>query len=355
MGQPVETMRSLIRQEMRKRLLGAARRVCVVACFAAASQMAAQAQILRTLSGTTVQVHVQETNGTPIAVQAEVEITKAGGEAPMLGETGAEGTATVRGVPSGDYTVNVTAPGYDAGRERLYVAQSAISANVYVTLKRSAESAESAVAAQPAQLPILTGKSKKELDQAISDLRDGKVANAGKHLEYPLKNATNDPSVQYVAGVYSVDLKDFAAARQHFEASIGAYPDLFNAQLGLGSLLLQQLGDAADAIPHLDRAVELDATSWRARWLLAQAYLAQGGDAAKADAAKAEAQAQRAMELGKEKGAGAAVTLAYATALTGNREQARAVLEKFIHDYPNNPLIPNARALLRSALVASAH
>jgi tetratricopeptide (TPR) repeat protein len=348
-------MRNLIQQEPRKRLLRGVRRVCLAVCFAAGSQIAVHAQIMRTLSGTTVEVHVQETNGTPVQVQAEVEITKAGAEAPFLAETVGEGIATVRGVPSGDYMVNVTAPGYDAGRERLYVAQSAISANVYVTLKRSAESTESAAAAQPAQLPILTGKSKKELDQAITALRDGKLQNAEKHLEYPLKNAANDPSVQYFAGVYSQDMKDYSAAREHFEASIAAYPDLFNAQLDLGSLLLQQLGDATDAIRHLDQAVTLDPNSWRAHWLLAQAYLAQGGEAAKADAEKAEGHAQRAMELGKEKGAGAAVTLAYATALTGNRDGARAILERFIHDYPNDPLIPNARALLRSALVASTH
>jgi hypothetical protein len=67
--------------------------------------------------------------------------------------------------------MNVAAPGYEAGRERLYVAQTAITASVYVTMQRSQEGVASSVASGPAQLPMLTGKSKKELDEAIADSR----------------------------------------------------------------------------------------------------------------------------------------------------------------------------------------
>lgn len=311
------------------------------------------AQINRSLSGTTVEVHLQEPNGTAMQAPAEIEIRKAGGEAGYTSEARGDGLASIRGVPAGDYTVEVRAQGYETARERLLVAPNAISASVYVTMKPSAETAAAAVDARPAQLPVLTGKSRKELDQAIADLRDGKIESAGKHLEYPLKFAPGDPSVQYFAGLYSVDLKDYAAARQHFESAVNIFPDLVNAQIELASLLLQQLNDPAEALPHLTHAIALDASSWRAHWLVAQAYLAPGGTEAKADAAKAQFHAQRAIELGKEKSAGAAVTLAFATALEGNRDEARAILEKFIHEYPNDPLISSARQLLRSSLIVS--
>jgi tetratricopeptide (TPR) repeat protein len=302
----------------------------------------------RTALGATVLVHVDDTNGRPFEGQASVTLTANGGTAEFKTETRSGGTATFLNVVPADYSLEVTSDGYETARDRVIVSGANSYLTVHVTMRQAGDSTG---ATRAPQAPVLAGKSKKELDQAVEALRKGKFEDAAHHLEYPLAHAAGDPSVQYVAGVCAQNAKDYSAARQHFEAAVSVFPEYFNAQLDLGTLMLQQLNDASGAIPHLNEALTLDANSWRGHWLIAQAYLADGSDG---DVANAESHARRAIELGKAKSAGAAVTLAYAIAKRGNAADAREILEKFIHDYPQDPMVTQARQLLRSNLLRAA-
>lgn len=319
----------------------------LLALISAVSGSAVHAQgSPRTSLGATVQVHIDDASGRPFEGQANVTLTAIGGSAEFKTETRSSGTATFRNVTPSDYTLEVTSSGFETARDRVIVSGGNAYVTVQVTLR---EVADATGAARAPQAPVLAGKSKKELDQAIAALRKGKVDDAEHHLEYPLAHAAGDPTVQYVAGVCAEDTKDYKAARQHFEAAVSVFPEYFSAQLDLGTLLLQQLNDARESIPHLNEALTLDPNSWRGHWLIAQAYLATGGEIA-----NAQFHAKRAIEVGKEKSVGAAVTLAYATAQGGNPAEARAILEKFIHDYPQDPMVTQARQLLRSNLLRAA-
>ncbi len=290
-----------------------------------------------------MQVHVDDVNGRPFEGQANITLNANGGNAEFKTETRGGGTATIRNVTTGDYSLEVTSAGFETVRDRVFVNGGNTYITVQVTMRLEADSTG---AARAPQAPVLAGKSKKELDQAVAAVRKGKFDDAAHHLEYPLAHAPGDPTVQYVAGVCAENAKDYATARQHFEAAVSVFPDYFNAQLDLGSLLLEQLNDAGDSIPHLSEALTLDANSWRGHWLIAQAYLATGSETS-----SAASHARRALELGKEKSVGAAVTLAFATAREGNPAEARTILEKFIHDHSQDPMVSQARQLLRSNLL----
>jgi tetratricopeptide (TPR) repeat protein len=299
----------------------------------------------RRAAGATVLVHVEEAGGSPLQTQAYVTLSATGDEG-LSGETRNAGVATFRGVAAGEYQVEVSASGYETARDRVLVMGGFSSSDVYVVMKPHGDSA---TAAKAAQVPLLAGKSRKEFDRALTALREGKLAEAGRHLDYPLKHAPNDPNVQYLAGVYSEDVRDFAAAQQHFENAVNYFPGHAEAQLELGSLLLQQMNEPNEAIPYLSRALALDSGSWRGHWLIAQAYLAGAGDFS-----RAEFHAARALELGKDKAAGAAVTLAYATSLEGHRQEARAILERFVREHPGDAAVPAAQKLLQAPFLALA-
>ena len=64
---------------------------------------------------------------------------------------------------------------------------------------------------------------------------------------------------------------DFAAALTALEAAVAAAPNDPDARNDLGQLLVRQ-GRAAEAIPHFDEAVRLDADRWSFRFNRARAY-----------------------------------------------------------------------------------
>ncbi|HET9399573.1 MAG TPA: tetratricopeptide repeat protein [Candidatus Acidoferrales bacterium] len=287
-----------------------------------------------------VLVHVEEPGGGPIQVSATVTLSSTDSPEGLTVETRGGGVATFRAVPVGDYAVEVSAPGYETVRDSVMVMSSSTAASIYVTLRVRG----SAPNAQPGtQTPLLTGKARKELDAAIAALQHGKAADAGHHVDYALKHAPGDPNVQYIAAEYFLRVSETENARIHFETAVKIYPDHAAAQVELGSLLLQQLNNPADAIPHLERALSADATLWRAHWLLAEAYLLT-----RQQIDRAEVHARRAMEFGKDKAAGAAITLAYAQAMSGDKPTARATLTKYLSDFPADAAAPRARALLAS-------
>ena len=289
--------------------------------------------------GAVITVHVQDDNGGPVDVQAMVHITGVDTLSNLVEPT-REGIATFHGVQGSEFTVEVTAPGFDTVHEDIVISSRMGTNDQFIELHRHAEGGDGKRSRPP--IPLLTGKTREEVNAAVEALRGDNVEKAATHIEYALKHAPADPNVQYYAGIYSQKIKDLPAAKQHFETAIAIYPDHYGAQLDLGSLLLQLQNDAAGAIPHFEKALSLQPDSWLAHWLEAEANLRMH------DPASAKTHASRAIELGKEKSAGAAVTLARAQAMGGDRDGARKTLEDFIHKYPQDSNVGRAQALLNN-------
>ncbi len=258
------------------------------------------------------------------------------------------GVAVFNWVDTGDYTVDVTASGYEAGHAEVSVTgpmESALEVSVVLRPQVSGPTEEKNSAPSA---PLLVGKTRKELDLALAALRANNPLEASQHVEYVLKNAPGNPDVHYVAALCDLGLKDEAGARKQLEAAISIFPNHFSARIALGMLLMQQ-NHVSDAIPQFEVAVAAQPNSWRGHMLLAEAYLQSN-----ADPARAKLEASQAVALAKDKGPSAEVTLALAEMRSGDLNSARARLEQFLHDYPQDASVPRARAALASVESATA-
>jgi Flp pilus assembly protein TadD len=304
---------------------------------------AAPVEQMRALdSGLTV--HVQEASGEPILVEAVVTLTSSEGSGIQTEVTHQGGVADFTRISPGDYTIQVTAPGYRTARDDVNVSKGGTT-ETFISLNPAGQSA----GAKPYPgVPLLAGKARKELEAAIESLQANHAAEASAHIANALRRAPAHPDVQYVAGLCALAQRNSAAAQKYYETAIGIYPNHLGAQIGLGALLLQQ-HDAAGAVTHLEKALSIDPSNWRAHWLIAEAYLS-----AEHDAAKAKSHANRAIELGGDKAVDAQVTLARAEIMAGERDAARNRLQKFVRDYPNHSSVPRAQELLRELDTAPA-
>ena len=311
---------------------------CALALFAPCIAIPVSAQMAAPSAGAIVTFHVQDENGGPVSVQAMVHMTGVDTLTNLVQPT-REGIATFTGVNGSEFNVEVSAPGYDTVHEDIMVSGRMGTNENFIELRRHRET-DSKNSRPP--IPLLAGKTREEVEAAVTALRADDPQKAAPHVEYALKHAPADPNVQYYAGVCAQKMKNLVEAKQHFETAISIYPDHFGAQLDLGSLLLQSQNDPIGAIPHLERAVSLQPDSAVAHWLIAEAYLRIH------DPANAKTHAARAMDLGKDKSAGAALTLARAQAMSGDRAAGRKTLEEFVRKYPQDPNVARAQALLNT-------
>jgi tetratricopeptide (TPR) repeat protein len=291
-------------------------------------------------STATVEVHVAEAGGGPIG-QAEVKLFSVYTPGGLVQTIGVGGSTTFNAM-EGSYKVEVRAAGYQLAQEDVAVFGGGAT-HVYVTMRVEGDTSPKKASGKPG-IPEVPGKSRKELDLAFTALRDNKIEEANKHVEYALKHTKDNPEVQYVAALCAMAGNDLPRARQYLEAAVTLYPQYSSAQMMLGGLLLQQ-GATEEAIAHLQRAVAADPNAWRAHRTLAEAYLK-----ANRDFDKAKFHAEKALELGKEKAAGAEITLALALAAAGDREAGRSRLEKFLLLQADNPEAQRARALLAGSV-----
>jgi len=279
-----------------------------------------------------VVVHIQGAGSAALAVTASITLVSSRpADATNLDEkystTTKKGLAKIDGIRGGEYILEVSAPGYQTHREKLTVLGKFDTANAFINLHPFDGSEDSMALDQPGA-PVLTGNARTELDQAVTAMMGGRISRAAPHVKNALKRAPDNPDVHFIAGYYAEHTKDAAGARAEYEKALAFYPKHFSAQLSLASLLVNQ-NDFAGAIPHLEKALEVGPNSWRAHWLLGEAYLS-----ANRDFENARFQANRALELGKDNALEAEITLAFADGMAGDIAGARSRLEKFVHDHP---------------------
>jgi tetratricopeptide (TPR) repeat protein len=286
----------------------------------------------------TIEVHVSEAGGGPLAVSAEVRLFSPYTPGGLIQTTGVGG-ATIFNTMEGSYKIEVRAAGYQTANEDVSVFGGGAT-HCYIVMRQDDGSAPPQKASGKPGIPEVPGKSRKELDLAFTALRDNKTAEANKHVEYALKHTKDNPEVQYVAALCALAANDLPRARQYLESAVSVFPQYSSAQMVLGGVLLQQ-GATEEAIAHLQRAVAADPNAWRSHRTLSEAYLR-----ANRDFDKAKFHAQRALEVGKEKAVGAEITLALAETAGGDRDAGRTRLERFLFVHSDNPEAARARALL---------
>ena len=313
------------------------------ACLAAAATCSAQRPpnlpSQPELSQPHLIVYVREANGGPLGSMALVTLTHMASQS-WRQRTVEGGRAVFENVSSGRYSVQVTAGGYARATEEIDFVGGGGGETLYVTMKPDApEGKPSESAPGPA---VLAPKAQKEMEKALEALRGGKMEEAHKHLDEAYRLAPAHPDVNFLFGLYASQNNDWTQAKAYWTKAITYYPQHLLAQISLSDALLRD-NKPAEAVPHLKKALEIDANSWRAHAFLADAELRMGS------AEEAVREANRAIALGHEKAGPVQPLLARALAAQGNRERAMQVLEAYLREQPGDAEAQKQLAALRTA------
>jgi len=267
-------------------------------------------------------VMIRDASGGPVdSALASLNSTDGG---ILAQSTAAEGRVEFNNLVPGDYSLTVAAAGYDTYKQIVNVIyQGTIS---YVILRVSGEEGSDGSKGGP---PVLAPKARKELMKAIDALRVHKPDQAREPLDRALHLAPTHPDVEYVYGLYYMELQDWPQAMTHWEKALSLYPKHYNSLLFMGEGMLIQK-KPQEAVGYLNQAAEQAPSAWRPHALLAQADLVQHNNE------QAVQEAERAIKLGHADASGVEPLLADALVAQGNRQRAITVLEQYVKEHPQD-------------------
>jgi tetratricopeptide (TPR) repeat protein len=281
-------------------------------------------------------VAVRTLDGSPLDTPAVVNLYTFSGTSAGIG-TFRAGTAEFTNLYPASYTLEIIAAGYERLTQNVQIMTSGGRQELYISL--TPESAPSA-APHPGS-PILAPKAEREVTKALEDLRTNKSEDARKHLEKASHAAPAHPDINYLWGMYYAQVKDFAKAKAYWEKAVQIAPRHVFSLTGLAQLALQN-SDYPTATGYLVRASEAAPSVWRYQERLAETYLVQS------QYEQAQKHAQRALELGKERAAGAHFVLAQTFLHDNNSQAAKGSLAAFLTSHPTGPRAAEAQKLLNT-------
>ena len=289
------------------------------------------------MASSTVTIKVLAPDGTPFTGMAAVNLISFGGSSAGFG-TIRSGEVQFQNLAIGRYSAEVVAPGYKKLSEPVEV--SIPGQNQYAYLTLVPESSDT-VTTPSSNAPLLAPNAQKDLNKALEAVRQEKPEEARKYLEKLSRSAPGNPDVNYLWGVYWSTKNDWTQAKSYWEKAIQIYPQHAFSLSALAQKALQD-GDLPSAISYLSKAAEAEPSSWRYEEQLANAHLRQK------DYEKAQAHAEHAIELGKDRAAGAQIFLALALAHRGERPRAIKILQTFLDAQPKDSHAPAASQLIAS-------
>ena len=268
-------------------------------------------------------VYIKGPNGAPIEGTAVVTLTRLNGQFYRQG-TAKGGYLRLNEVPQTEYSILVVAPGFGSVTKRVDAPAQGTTL-MKVTIQLQAPEGEDAITDE--EIASLAPKAQKAIGKAMEALRSNKPAEARSHLETAYRVAPTSAEINYLFGVYSLQLSDRVQAKSYWTKALELYPKHYRALLSLSQALLDE-NKPAEALPYLDRAVRAEPSSWRAHAICADAYLRQGFPD------EAVKQAERALELGRGQAAVVQRFLAAALAKRGEKDQAIGVLQTYVQEHP---------------------
>lgn len=278
----------------------------------------------------TIAVYIRNELGQPLSVFPQLKLTQAGSGTtrPSIAQSTGDGWVFSNLEVGQEYQVEVKAEGYQTAYESTNLPYlDHASSNVIVFLKPLDQKDSSRL---PGSQFILAPRAAKEVERGLKDLRSQKFDSARKHLEKALQMAPGNPYVNYVMGMIYLVSRQSALAKPFLETSVSIDPKQPPSLLALGTVRFQ-LNDYPGAIEVLERDVQLDASSWKAEWMLASAYLRQR------NYVKAREYAERAIQNGKQNASQVELVLGQALAGSGEREKAVETFEAYLNAHPQDP------------------
>ncbi len=289
------------------------------------------------LASSTITIKILSPDGAPFLGMAAVNLINFVGSSAGFG-TLRSGEVQFPNLAIGRYTAEVVAPGYEKLSETVELSIPGQNQYAYLTLvPYSSEAASTSSSAAP----LLAPNAQKDLNKALEAVRQEKPEEARKYLDKLSRSAPGNPDVNYLWGVYWSTKNDWTQAKSYWEKAVQIYPRHAFSLSALAHAALHD-SDIPSAIAYLSKAVEAEPSSWRYEEQLASAYVRQK------EYEKAQAHAEHAIELGKDRAAGAQLILAQALALRGDRARAIKVLQAFLEAQPKDSHVPAATQLIDS-------
>ncbi len=282
----------------------------------------------------TLLVNVRESTGMPLQAGAFVKISSTSPVVHATAPTQDASTATFPNIRTGEYDVEVESAGYKTATEHASIMVGGTNYTVYVYMHPESESL-------PGKAPLgkMSPRLQSEIDKGLEKMRRQQFDPARAHFEKAAKMAPDNPDVQYLMGMLEYAQQHYDLARTKFEAAISIYPNHERALVSLGELQLRG-GQPAQAAQTLEKAYQVNGADWRMHYLLAYAYAGQR------EYEKARPHAERAAELGKERGAPARLLLARIFAAEGKTADAKRVFDSVIRDFPKDSAAQDAKTAL---------
>jgi tetratricopeptide (TPR) repeat protein len=305
--------------------------VMVAACGALAGELRAQGlpripvspsetNLANSYISPDLEVHVSGENGKPVEGQVIVQLIDVTGK--LYEQTPLKsGRARFNQVPKTEFRVLIMAPGYQRAEKRVDLRTGMKLATIEVELLRMTDAED---AASDRGIGALPPKAQKEVGKALQALRTKNTTNAWSHLQAAQREAPNSAEVEYLLGVYASQLNDPVEAQLHWDKALTFNPKQLSSLIELSQSLLNEK-KPAEAGPYLNRAVEVEPSSWRAHALLAEADYVQG------NRGEAINHAERALELGHEKAAPVQPFLAGMVAEGGDKTRAIEILQDYVN------------------------
>jgi tetratricopeptide (TPR) repeat protein len=280
--------------------------------------------LTRSIAIVDLDLQIKGPNGGPIEEMALVTITKLNGQIYRQ-STARAGYVRINELPQSEYNVLVVAPGF--GRVTKLIDTHTLGATLMKVSIQLEPAPEGEDAVTDTELAALAPKAQKAVGKAIESLRSNKLPEARSQLETAYRVAPTSAEVNYLFGVYSLQMSDRVQAKSYWTKTLELYPNHYRALLSLSQALLDE-DKPGEALPYLKRAVRAEPSSWRAHAIYADAYLRQGSPD------EAVKQAERALELGHGKAAIVERYLAAALAKCGEKDRAASVLQTYVKEHP---------------------
>jgi Tfp pilus assembly protein PilF len=292
-------------------------------------------------NGAEITVAVHDSSGEPISFVAMVKLVRDGTIPSGQAET-SRGRAVLVVNNLGEFTVIVSAPGYETAQKELSVRVSGRT-QLDVYLRRS--SAAGSATGVPGR-PVLAPKAREAFDKGLLALITGRIPEAEKYVGEAMRLAPQHPDVLYAQGVLCLKQGKWEQAQNTLEKATQIDPSHARAFAALGMALCDQ-GKYEAAIAPLEKSLQLDSGgAWETRWTLAKAYYhhEQYENALKLSQEALARSNGRAPEIG--------LLVAQSLTAVGQYEDAVQVLRAFVKDHGDRPEADKARRWLKQLMAS---
>ena len=185
---------------------------------------------LKTLEASSqVTVQIQDISGKAFSEGATIALLTSSPLNKLLTKSDELGRAAFAGLPTGEYLVEISAPGYRTVQKQLIILRAHEASSIVVSMVAASIDANSKVGSVS-----VSPKAVKETERALQSLQVNKLGDAQQHLARALAIDPNFADGNYLMGVLLLRQKEPEKATPYLQKSVDVSPNHASALLALG-------------------------------------------------------------------------------------------------------------------------